>query len=672
MDFFARQDSARRNTSLLIGYFGLAVALTVLLVYAIPIIGWHVWRVAPAPSTCTIQINWWIPDLFIGVCGVTLVVVLGGAAFKISQLRRGGGRGVAEMLGGKEVLPETDDFFERRLRNVVEEMAIASGIPVPPVFVMENEQGINAFAAGFDPTDAVVAVTYGTMTGLTRDELQGIIAHEFSHIFNKDMMLNINLMGFLHGLLIIGLTGRFIITEISFRDSIGRHSRDSLSLTLITMIAGLSLVIVGFSGYFFCKMIKAMVSRSRERLADASAVQYTRNPEGLASALKKIGGLDAGSRIRSPRAEQATHMFFGKGVRGSMFSTHPPLIQRVRWLEPAFDGHFPAVTYDGLRKQLERYEGAPMKEEKKETFVDLFTRPMGAATAAVVMETAKPRSQPLSPHYLLESIGKPMQHHAEPARELIASIPDTVRSYSASPYGARMLIYFLLLDPRKEILGKQMSLIAKMAEPEVLQILESARPHLGSIPPELRLPILDLAIPALRLLSEGQYRAFIQLVKALVDADEKTDVFEYALQRVLTHYLDPVFDGQVVRRPANYYSIRGLGQETSILLSVLARKGHELGVDAATAFQAAVETIQDPKTKFQLLDPELCTWDMLDGALDKLNEGSAQLKKLLLSAALTCLMHDKEITVEEVELFRAICAVLDCPAPPWVTPSELD
>jgi Zn-dependent protease with chaperone function len=672
MDFFAQQDSARKYTGLLLAYFGLAVALTVLLIYFLPVFGWHTYRAYNAPPDIRIPLEWWQPELFAAVCGLTLLVVMGGASFKIAQLKRGGGSGVAEMLGGKQILPGTDDFFEKRLRNVVEEMAIASGIPVPPVYVMEREKGINAFAAGFSPADSVVAVTYGTMTGLTRDELQGVVAHEFSHILNNDMRININLMGFLHGLLIIGLTGR-IIMEFTGRGSVGRRSKDSGQITIAILAVGLVLLVVGFTGLFFCKLIKASISRSRERLADASAVQFTRNAAGLANALKKIGGLSAGSRIGSPLAEQASHMFFGKGTKGSMFSTHPPLAARVQWLEPTFDGAFPKVTAEDMRRQLARFENAPPgNEQKKNDLVDLFTQPDKVAVAATILDSvATPQARPNNPEALLASIGAPMEHHADAARQLIDSIPERVKEYARDPYGARMLIYFLLLDSDEAVRNKQMAIIQQQAEPEVFQTLEKALPDIGKIAPEMRLPIVDLAIPALRFLSAGQYAAFREIVKQLVDADEQVDIFEYALQRVLVHHLDPVFSGKAKPKPANYYAIRGLEKETSIVLSVLARKGHDSREQAAEAFRAAADSIAGKKTNFQLLEEAHCTWQNLDAALDKLNEGSFKVKKWILGAALACLMHDREITVEETELFRAIADTLGCPVPPWVVPAEL-
>jgi Zn-dependent protease with chaperone function len=676
MDFFTRQDKARKSTGLLMFYFGLAVVLTVLLGYILPIIGWHAYQANTSTAGQDIPLQWWYPEAFLLVCGVTLVVVLSGAMFKISQLHHGGGGGVAEMLGGRQVRPETDDFFEKRLRNVVEEMAIAAGVPVPPVYVLDHEKGINAFAAGFSPSDSVVAVTYGTMTGLTRDELQGVIAHEFSHIFNNDMRINLNLMGFLHGLLIIGLTGRVLLQFIGYGYSgrSRRNSKDSGQIVFAVMAAAITLMVVGFAGYFFCKLIKASISRQRERLADASAVQFTRNPEGLAGALKKIGGLAEGSRICSPKAEQASHMFFGNGLGRSIFNTHPPLAERVKWLEPAFNGEFEEVTPDDLRAQLVRLESAPTEkeEEQKPGFADLFTQPDKVAVTAAVLDAAsQPQFRPNNPEALIDSIGAPMEHHADAARKLIDSIPAMVKEFARDPYGARMLIYFLLLDSNGGIRDKQLAYIKEMAEPAVYETLKKALPNIGKIKPEMRLPIIDLSIPALRFLSTDQYAGFRDIVQALIDADEQVDIFEYALQRVLLHHLDPVFSGNQKSRTANYYAIRGLERETSIVLSVLARKGSDDPQEQAAAFAAAAGKIAAPKADFQFLEDDECGWENLDAALDKINEGSFKVKKWVLGAALACLMYDREITIAEVELFRAISDTLGCPVPPWVAPVAL-
>ena len=356
-----------------------------------------------------------------------------------------------------------------------------------------------------------------------------------------------------------------------------------------------------------------------------------------------------------------------------MLFRSPPLAERVRWLEPTFDGTFPVVTHKDLRAQLARFEGAPPeKKEKKPDVVDLFTDPGKLAVAATILDaTTAPAFKRNNPEALMASIGQPMQQHAEAAKQLLDSIPERVKDYARDPYGARMLIYFLLLDSGEAIRSKQMALIKESAEPEVSKTLEQAIPNLDKIKPEMRLPIIDLSIPALRFLSPAQYAAFRNIVKQLILADEKVDIFEYALQRVLVRHLDPAFGGQPKRRAVNYYAIRGLEKETSTVLSILAHNGNTDPAAAESAFQHAAGSITAPKASFQLLEESECTWEALNGALDKFAESSFKVKKWLLGAALACLMHDREITIAEVELFRAIADSLDCPVPPWVVTAEL-
>lgn len=671
MDFFAQQDRDRRKTGQLIAYFSIAVVLTILMVYFLPAAGYYLYLSYAFPHKMSGFI-WWNPEVFGWVSGGTLLLVLGGAIYKIEQLRSGGGAGVAMMLGGRQVRSQTTDFFERRLCNVVEEMAIAAGMPVPPVYVLEREPGINAFVAGFSPSSSVVAVTYGAMTGLTRDELQGVIAHEFSHIFNNDMRINLHLMGVLHGLLVIGLTGLTLLRLIGRVSSGRRSSKGSPQIALVLLVAGLCLVVVGFSGLFFCKLIKASISRSRERLADASAVQFTRNPGGLAGALKKIGGLVDGSVLMSPQAEQTSHMFFGNGVRHSIFSTHPPLAERVQWLDPSFNGQFKPVTLEDLQQQLMRFESAPEPKKPsapKNLFTDsAFMAVAAAAAAAKPREVTLPQHKTGNPDALIASIGVPTERHTAAVRELMASIPEAVREQAYDPGGACRLIYSILLDSREDIRKKQLEFIRQNAEPEVFQAMESAGTDAGKIRPELRLPLVDLAIPALRFLSVNQFITFRKIVKALIEMDQQVDVFEYALQRVLVYHLDPVFGKKPKRQPVNYYAIRGLEEHVSVLLSVLARKGQKDSAAAAAAFAAASGRIDWPHNGFHLVEEAQCSWAHLDAALDKLNEGSFLIKKWILNAALICLMHDREITVEETELFRAIADTLGCPVPPWVVP----
>jgi Zn-dependent protease with chaperone function len=297
VDFFARQDKARRNTKLLVFYFSLAVIFLILAVYAAASLIFS--GIELKNSLDEASFTWSQLELLLWTAIGTLAVILIGSVFKTLQLARGGSA-VAELLDGRLVNSNARDADERKLLNVVEEMAIASGVPVPQVYVMDGEASINAFAAGHSASDAAISVTRGCMTMLSRDELQGVIAHEFSHILNGDMRLNLRLIGLIFGILCLTVIGRVLVRS--------RGRKNPLPLL------GIALIIIGWAGVFFGRLIQAAVSRQREVLADASAVQFTRNPAGLAGALKKIGGLAYGSRLQSPHAEEASHLFFANGL----------------------------------------------------------------------------------------------------------------------------------------------------------------------------------------------------------------------------------------------------------------------------------------------------------------------------------------------------------------------
>lgn len=663
MDFFDRQEKSRRQTSVLLVYFVGAIVGTASMVYlAVMLLWFFLWMKTSVSSLD--EFVWWNLNCFLITVSVTLVVILAGSIYKIFDLRRGGAR-VAELLGGRCLPPNTDDFYERRLLNVVEEMAIASGMTVPSVYVLPRERGINAFAAGYTPQDAVVAVTYGAMVGLTREELQGVVAHEFSHILNGDIRLNIRLMGGLHGLLLIVLAGRSIF-EVRVR---GRSSG------YIYLVAGV-LFVVGSIGLFFGKLIKSAISRQREFLADAAAVQFTRNPDGLAGALKKIGGLSTGSRILASQAEGVSHMFFGNALRSSSLATHPPLADRVRWLQPGFDGKFEKVSLESLYKQLEQKEGAPALKKESGSLADMLTRPADLAVAGAILQSGV-RKRPAeggapirqNPEKLMASIGAPLREHVVHAEKLLESIPQQIKECARDPYGCRAVIYMLLLDDDSSVRSKQVEILKQRADAGVVEELEKILPSMKGITPEMKLPVFDLAVPALRQLSAGQYLPFRANLRPLIDADERVSIFEYALQRVLVCNLDPLFGGNKNRqKAAGIYAFCGVQEQISCVLSVLAR----LNSDAAGAFEKAVSKIPDSRADFSLMSEADCGWEQMDAALDKLAGASFYIKKWVLAASLVCLMSDRDITVEEVELFRAVADSLGCPVPPWLAVTTLD
>jgi Zn-dependent protease with chaperone function len=631
-DFFDRQDAARRSTARLVVLFILAVLAIVVSIHLIlaAVFGY----LGADPRTGALDWSLLLdPGLLMLAVGGTLVVVGGGSLFKIAQLR-GGGRVVAEQLGGRLVSADTSDLTERKLMNVVEEMAIASGTPVPPVYLLEHEPGINAFAAGFTPAEAVIGVTRGAAERLSRDELQGVIAHEFSHILNGDMRINIRLIGLLHGILIIGMLGYFILRMTAFSGGRGRRSRDSGNpLPLLALGAGLA--VVGFFGTFFGNLIKAAVSRQREFLADAAAVQFTRQPAGIAGALKKIGGAAAGSSIRSPNAPEASHMFFGRATSGlnALFSTHPPLATRIRRIEPDWDGRF--------------IEGAPVAEATTAPGARGFARVGGAPTAGLAGAMAH--------------IGEPSTDHIAYASRLLRSLPAAVTMAAHEPYGARALVYGLLLDRDAMMRREQLRQLEAAADPGVFEETLRLVPTLAGLDRAVRLPVVEIAIPALRTLTTDEYQRFKRNVLMLIRADEQLDLFEWALQRLVLHGLDE-HHGDAPRPGPGHRDIATLQAPCEVLLSVLARAGHPDERGAETAFHHAWRVLDLPGTR--LLDEAEAGFGALDGALDELAEALPKAKRRILEAAAACIAADRQVTVAEGELLRAIAASLGVPMPP--------
>ncbi len=634
MNFFESQDVARKQTGRLIVLFALAVVAIMCMVYLV-VAGVIVYL--GGREFIDGRLGLFHPQLLVYIGLGTLAVVGLGSAYKIIELRSGGGKAVAEALGGRLVPSNTTDHAERRLLNVVEEMAIASGTPVPPVYILD-EEGINAFAAGYSPADAVVAVTRGCAEQLSRDELQGVVAHEFSHIFNGDMCLNIRLMGFLHGILIIGLIGYFLLRSISRSTRhVQRSSRGKgNSGVLIILVLGAGLMIVGYAGTFFGKLIKAAVSRQREFLADASAVQFTRNPSGIAGALKRIGGFSVGSRLQNPNAEQASHMFFSQGFAtwfGNFFATHPPLAERIRRIEPDWQGEFA------------RGEPAEAKPVRQDAF-------RGTVPAAFVGE-AKP---------VISRIGRPSEAHIQYAGQVLNDLPKPLVAAARDPYSARAVVYVLLIHPRGEARDDQIKWLAQHAEPDVYQATLKLLPLLEQLKNSDRLPLIDLALPALKQMSPDQYKAFKRDFLALIEADRKIELFEWMFQRLVIRNLEAHFTRGAAPPRAMYYALPRLRGHLEVLLSSLAYVGQRDTEKARAAFQAGLAFLE--LTDISLCPKDRCDLQALDTALDELARLSPPLKLKVLKASAACINADNRITDAEAELFRAAADALGCPVPP--------
>jgi Zn-dependent protease with chaperone function len=644
MNFFESQDRARKHTATLVILFALAVITLIVMTNLLVMVVFGLISSQQMHSGgALLQTMDW--QKFALVSAAVGTVVLGGSLYKIMALS-GGGKTVADGLGGQLIPQNTDDLKQRRLLNVVEEMAIASGIPPPPVYMLAGEPGINAFAAGFTPRDAVIGVTQGLVDHLSREQLQGVIAHEFSHIFNGDMRLNIRLMGVLNGILILGLAGYYLLYSTSFSGR-GRNNKNSGGILGLAI----GLMVIGFAGTFFGGLIKAAVSRQREYLADASAVQFTRNPDGIAGALKRIGGLEYGSIVENPGAPEISHAFFAQGVSGfmqSLSATHPPLQKRIRLIDPHWDGKFYTDDQtDPLRDEEQAGKKATMPREQMAR---------NAATVAVGATMATVANA-------IDQIGNPKQETIAHARTLIAGLPEVITEAVREPYGARAVMYSLALDRGREVRDKQLMHLQEYADPNVFELTQKLIAQMDGLDSKHRLPLIDMAIPALKQLSIGQYQSFKKNLTALIEMDSRIDLLEWSLQKILFSNLDGHFF-KPTQAKVRYSNVRDLRQEVRVILSVMAYAGQQDQNEIAAAFAAATQTLEFGE--LQLQEKSRISVSDLDMAMQKLEMLDPLAKPKLLQACATSVMHDQKISVVEAELLRAIASVLGCPMPPII------
>lgn len=642
-DFFDRQAAARRSTVWLLAMFALAVITTALAVFLLTF-SVVTSQGARQQGFAARSSPWQAPA---GATAATLALIGGGSLYKVAALRVAGGRGVAEGLGGRRILHDTAaDASERRLLNVVDEMAIASGTPSPPVFLLEDT-AINAFAAGYSPSDAVIGVTRGCVEQLSRDELQGVVAHEFSHILNGDMRMSIRLIGVLHGILLLGLIGRLVLRTVfgtgAHYDSRRSGSDDSGkggSAIVVVLAIGTALIVVGSIGSLMGGLIKAAVSRQREYLADASAVQFTRNPDGIAGALKQILASAQSGRLKHPRAAELSHMYFAQGVwEGftSLMATHPPLPDRIRSVDPSWDGALPDPTEGQQQVELEN--------------VAAFAG-QGRSSNAVSVQSIDDA---------VDQIGDPEEVHRRYAAELIATLPPLVRAAAGSPDQARAVVYGLLLDRDPVVRERQQSALEELADPSVVSFLFTrVAPVLDDINPRLRLPLIDLSLPSLAAMSFPQYQRFCRSFRALVEADERLDLFEWTLSQVLLRHLRPQFER--VRSPrVHYQSLEPLLDDCGVLLSSLAYRCGERG-NVVDGYAAGCRVLGAGMP--ELRREGKCGLNDLRNALERLAQAEARLRGKVVDAAAAVICDDGQVQVAEAELLRGIADLLDCPMPP--------
>lgn len=640
--FFEQEDRARRNTRLLVWLMVLAIIGMGLSIYAVAVfVGLFFGPRGPAQVG---PFPFFQPELFLVCFGGTAALVAIASASRVLSLR-GGGAHFAEMLGGRLISGQPRDILERRLLNVVEEMAIASGVPVPQVFALDDEPGINAFAAGYSTDDAVVAVTRGSLEKLSRDELQGVIAHEFSHVLNGDMRLNMRMMGIIFGILCIGLLGRFLM-RISFGS--GRSDRRSSPAAVLIFFA-LSVYLIGIVGEFFGKLIKAAVSRQREFLADASAVQFTRNPQGIAGALKKIGGLDVGSSVTSGHAEEASHFFFGNvhpdiynrlWVPG-LLATHPALRERIARVDPSFHGEFPKVG-PGVAEPEDR-PAAPV-----------------ASFAQATRTSPTPQARSVAPHTVVGRVGTASVEGLDTSRRLVDSLPVPLRDAVENPFAACAIVYALLLSDDAAIQQAQGAQIDALSSAGLRAETLRVYPLVCALARRDRLPLVYLLAPALRRLSRQQRAAFSATVQAMIDADRAVSIFEYVLVQTLSTRLAEDCTAQQ-RSRVRHNALDDVKPELQLLLSLLAHAGDTTGESAAHALRAGAVRLLGVDLALLPTSPRLLSG--LGVALEELAALTPPLRAHVVDACAHTVLADGQMTDDEETLLRAVCDALGSPLP---------
>jgi len=645
MDFFAQQDLARRKTKWLFVYFLLAVISMIVMIYGVAILvssyvslkqSHHYYQEAQT------QVALWNPGLFAMVALGTMAVIFFGSAYKTMALSAGGSA-VAESLGGRLLDSNSHDPDERKLLNVVEEMSIASGVPMPQVYVLDNEDGINAFAAGHSTSDAAIAVTRSCMTKLSRDELQGVIGHEFSHILNGDMRMNIRLIGILFGIFCIATIGRILLYTRS------SNSRDKNPLPLI----GILLLVIGSLGLFFGRLIQAAVSRQREFLADASSVQFTRNPAGLSGALQKLGGY--GSQMESPHASDASHMFFGSGMASSFMhamDTHPPLEERIKAIDPNWDGKFQRLPDDKVERLFQR--------PSQKSGPPIFENPLTG-----ILVVAGSEMPPVAPtHTVAPSPADmvPMQlKYADPSRD---ALPENLRQAAREPVAAVALVYALLLSDDASVRAMQLAGLAQHMSQDIADKVNVLLPDVAHAASRARLPLVNLALPALRQMDAAQFSQFSGTLEWLIGSDGKVELFEFVLQKIVRRHLAPKFG---LARPSavQYYTLKPLVPDCAVVLSALAYVGSSDDMEIQKAFATGAPFLRaQQEFGLSFLPPGECGVENVSAALDRLALAAPIIKKNLLEAAARVVGADGVIQENEAELLRAVADTLDCPLPP--------
>ena len=608
MGFFEEQDRARQATVRLFLLYAGAVAIIVAAANAVVIPVYQVWFGASAT---------WVGHA--AVTAVMLAIIALGSLEIVARLSVGEAE-LASMLAGRRVKRGSGTDAERRLINVVDEMAIASGLAAPPVYVLARDKGINAFAAGRSPNQAIVVVTQGALEELSRDELQAVVAHEFSHIINGDIRLNVRALCVLQGIVFLAAIGRFMMRYYSGYGT--EEGRRFFHLPLAAVGAGL--FAIGWVGVPLVRVIQAAISREREYLADACAVQYTRNADALCGALARIKLQGDGGRILNWHAEAMAHMLFSA-------ASHPPIERRMVRANP----HMPPGHYLRRARLPKPVETPPAAAPRKEAAKPETIVPKKATAVAV----------------LVASLGEPTPETLEHAAGLLAYLPQPVRDALAEPAGAQAVMLGCLLEAELTVRGAQLRALGARGEEALARRAEVLSALVTALGRAYRMPLAALALPLLRDLSPDERARFLGHVRAVIEADSRVTLSEFVFATVLEANLA----GPAAR--ARHRSRDEAAAQCSVVLSLLAHSGP----DAEKAFELARQALALPG--LGLVPREALRLDGVKAALEDLRGLAPAEKGELVAACAAITMADRDVKLAEHELLRAVCSALDCPMP---------
>ena len=643
MDFFSQQEKAKRYTKVLLLYFVLAISLIVISVNIV--IYYFIKFLEFYPYT---PADWFSAGVVYYISGATCLLIFSGSVFRWLKLKSGG-HAVAAMVGAKRIDLNTSDKKQQQLIHVVEEMSIASGVPVPSLYVLDSESGINAFVAGYQPTEAVMVVTAGAINNFTRNEMQGVVAHEYSHILNGDMQINVRLLAMLAGILMISSLGHLLIRGES------RSYSNKKSGGLVVL--GFLFLLIGYIGVFFGRLIKAAVSRQREYLADAASVQFTRNPEGIASALNKIREVSAGSYMKSAYAEDMSHMCFAQAFSmlvTNWMATHPPLMERIKRVDPGYVARIKARDLN--------------KKYNQKNVDDSVVKPVAGASVSgdLLPDTVMSFSEGVAPETissaeLLGTAGKIDEPHIKFAAEIHSAFSDDLMHSIHQIEKARMILLNLILVRMNFDAGIQF--LSKNISEKELDVIYRFNKEINELENYQRLPLLELLLPTLKQMDASDKVNFLKLCDGFIKSDKRYTLFEFILLSILKKSLSPE-SGEDIK--IKFHSFKEVNIELQLIFSVMAHSS-QCEDDVRHASYDKVSQgffMASTGEKLNLLEFKEITPKKMTLAFQRMAQLSPLLKRNVLESCADIAMHDGQLKYAEAELLRAIADLMDCPIPP--------